>query len=163
PTPELQREARIGLSSAISPNERLQQIFHPWTSYAIVPLFALANAGVAIDAGFLGRAFTSRITLGILLGFVLGKPVGIYGASWLVTTLSRGRLRPPIGWVALAGGGTIAGIGFTVSLLVANLAFHGPQLEEAKLGILSAGVCAAILTWLIFRATALRPTQLRIR
>jgi Na+/H+ antiporter NhaA len=163
PTPELEREARIGLRAAISPNERLQQIFHPWTSYAIVPLFALANAGIAIDAGFLGRAFTSRITLGILLGFVVGKPVGIYGASWLVTMLTRGRLRPPVGWVALAGGGTIAGIGFTVSLLVANLAFHGAQLEEAKLGILSASVCAASITWLIFRATALLPKQLRIR
>jgi Na+/H+ antiporter NhaA len=163
PTPELQRDARIGLSSAISPNERLQQIFHPWTSYVIVPLFALANAGIAIDAGFLGRAFTSRITLGILLGYVLGKPVGVFGTSWLITTLSRGRLRPPVGWVALAGGGTIAGIGFTVSLLVANLAFHGAQLEEAKLGILSAAVCSAALTWLIFRATALLPRQLRIR
>ena len=64
-------------ASATSPNERLQQLFHPWTSYAIVPLFALANAGIAIDGGFLRRGFTSPITLGILFGYVVGKPVGI--------------------------------------------------------------------------------------
>ncbi len=163
PTPELEREARLGLRSAISPNERLQQLFHPWTSYVIVPLFALANAGIAINGGFLSRAFTSPITLGILIGFVVGKPAGILGASWLLTTLSGGRLRPPVGWAALAGGGTIAGIGFTVSLLVANLAFHGAQLEEAKLGVLSAAICASLLTWLVFRATALLPRRLKIR
>ena len=119
-------------------NERLQQLFHPWTSYVIVPLFALANAGIAIDGELLARAFTSPITLGILFGYVVGKPVGILGCSWLVTRLSRGRLRPPVGWVAVAGGGTIAGIGFTVALLVATLAFDGRRLEEAKLGILGA-------------------------
>jgi len=116
-----------------------------------VPLFALANAGIEIDGGFLARAFTSPITLGILFGYVIGKPVGILGSSWLLTRLSRGRLRPPVGWAAVAGGGTIAGIGFTVALLVATLAFEGSQLEEAKLGILSAALGASILTWLLFR------------
>ena len=76
PTPELARSAGVGLRSAISPNERLQQLYHPWTSYVIVPLFALANAGIAIDGDFLARAFTSPITLGILVGYVVGKPVG---------------------------------------------------------------------------------------
>jgi Na+/H+ antiporter NhaA/protein-disulfide isomerase len=163
PTPELARLARVGVRSAISPNERLQQLFHPWTSYAIVPLFALANAGVAIDGGFLARAFTSPITLGILIGYVAGKPIGILGASWLVTRLSRGRLRPPIGWAALAGGGAIAGIGFTVSLLVASLAFHGEALEEAKVGVLSAALCASVATWLVFRTTLLLQPRRRIR
>ena len=74
-----------------------------------MPLFALANAGIAIDGAFLARAFSSPITLGILVGYVVGKPLGILGASWLVTRLSRGRLRPPVGWAAVAGGGTIAG------------------------------------------------------
>jgi Na+/H+ antiporter NhaA len=157
PTPELERSARNELRSVISANERLQLLYHPWTSYVIVPLFALANAGIAIDGGFLERAFSSPITLGILFGYVVGKPVGILGTSWLVARLSRQRLRPPVGWVAVAGGGTIAGIGFTVSLLVATLAFDGPQLEEAKLGILSAALCASIITWLLFRATALLP------
>ena len=157
PTPELERSARNELRSVISANERLQLLYHPWTSYVIVPLFALANAGIAIDGGFLERAFSSPITLGILFGYVVGKPVGILGTSWLVARLSRQRLRPPVGWAAVAGGGTIAGIGFTVSLLVATLAFDGPQLEEAKLGILSAALCASIITWLLFRATALLP------
>jgi Na+/H+ antiporter NhaA len=163
PTPELARSAGRGLRAAVSPNERLQQLYHPWTSYVIVPLFALANAGIAIDGDFLTRAFSSPITLGILFGYVVGKPVGILGASWLVTRLSRGRLHPPVGWAAVAGGGTIAGIGFTVALLVATLAFGGQQLEEAKLGILSAALSAAVLTWLLFRATALLPRRLRIR
>jgi protein-disulfide isomerase len=163
PTPELARTARLGLRSAISPNERLQQTFHPWTSYVIVPLFALANAGVVIERGLLSRAFTSPVTLGILVGYVVGKPVGITGVAWLVTRLSRGRLRPPIGWAGVAGGGLIAGIGFTVSLLIASLAFHGAQLEEAKVGVLSAGLLASSATWLLFRTTARLPTRLRIR
>jgi len=163
PTPELARSVRIGLRSAVSPNERLQLLYHPWTSYLIVPLFALANAGIAIDSAFLERAVTSPITLGIIVGYVVGKPVGIVGSAWLLTRLSRGRLRPPVGWAAVAGGGTIAGIGFTVALLVATLAFEGSELEEAKLGILSAALCAALLTWLLFRATALLPRSLRIR
>jgi Na+/H+ antiporter NhaA/predicted DsbA family dithiol-disulfide isomerase len=163
PTPELARSAREGLRSAISPNERLQLLYHPWTSYLIVPLFALANAGIAINGSFLERALTSPITLGILVGYVAGKPVGILGSSWLLTRLSRGRLRPPVGWAAVAGGGTIAGVGFTVALLVATLAFQSQELEEAKLGILSAAIGASILTWVLFRATALLPRRLRIR
>ena len=158
PTPELARSASIGLQAAISPNERLQQLFHPWTSYVIVPLFALANAGIAIDPSFLRQAYTSPVTLGILLGYVAGKPIGITGGSWLVTKLSRGQLRPPVGWAAVAGGGFIAGIGFTVSLLIADLAFSGTTLAEAKLGVLSAAVVAATSTWVLFRATAKLPT-----
>jgi Na+/H+ antiporter NhaA len=163
PTAELARAARVELRAATPPNERLQQQFHPWTSYVIVPVFALANAGVAIDAAFLGRAFTSPITLGVLIGYVVGKPLGILGTSWLLTRLSGGRLRPPVGWAAVAGGGTIAGVGFTIALLVATLAFHGSRLEEAKVGILSAALAAALITWLLFRATALLPRRLRIR
>jgi Na+/H+ antiporter NhaA len=163
PTPELAREARIGLKTAISPNDRLQQLYHPWTSYAIVPLFALANAGVAVNTGFLGHAFASPITLGVLIGYVAGKPAGILGGSWVVTKISRGRLRPPIGWASLGGGGAIAGIGFTVSLLIATLAFHGQHLAEAKVGVLSAALCASVATWLVFRMTALLPRRLRLR
>ncbi len=163
PTPELARSASIGLAAAISPNERLQVMFHPWTSFAIVPLFAVANAGIPIDGGFLSHAYTSPVTLGIVAGYVLGKPVGVTGAALLVTKLSRGRLRPPVGWAAVAGGGVIAGIGFTVSLLIASLAFHGATLDEAKLGVLTAAVLASSLTALLFRATAELPQALRIR
>jgi Na+/H+ antiporter NhaA len=163
PTPELARDARLGVASAISPNERLQQLYHPWTSYVIVPLFALANAGVTISGDLLTQAFTSPITLGILIGYVVGKPVGITGGSWLLTVLSRGRIRPPIGWAAVLGGSTIAGIGFTVSLLISTLAFSGRQLEEAKLGILSAALCASLATWVVFRVTELLPLPARGR
>jgi Na+/H+ antiporter NhaA len=163
PTPELARDAQLGLRYAISPNERLQQLWHPWTSYVFVPLFALANAGIAISGSFLSKAFTSPITLGILVGYVVGKPVGVLGTSWLVTKVSHGRLRPPVGWAAVGGGGAIAGIGFTVSVLISTLAFHGAELEEAKVGILSAALVASVATWLVFRATAFLPTRLRIR
>jgi Na+/H+ antiporter NhaA/glutaredoxin len=163
PTPELERSARVGLRAAVSTNARLLGLYHPWTSYVIVPLFALANIGIAIDGDFLARAYTSPITLGILFGYVLGKPIGVTGAAWIATKLSRGRLRPPVGWAATAGGGAIAGIGFTVSLLIAALAFHGEQLKEAKLGVLSAAFCASALTWLVLRATSLLPNRARIR
>src|SRR4029450_1677699 len=126
-------------------------LFHPSPTSLIVPLSALANAGIAIDGSFLGRAFSSPITLGIVFGYVLGKPAGILGSAWLLARLSRGRLRPPVGWAAVAGGGTIAGIGFTVALLVATLAFDGSQLEEAKLGLLGAALGASPLTSLLFR------------
>ncbi|MFF0522485.1 Na+/H+ antiporter NhaA [Actinomadura nitritigenes] len=162
PTPELARSARTGVAAAISPNERLQQLYHPWTSYVIVPLFALANAGIPVSAGFLRHAFTSPVTLGILVGYVVGKPVGILGLSWLVTVVSRGRLRPPVGWAAVGGGGAIAGIGFTAALLIATLAFTGDRLAEAKVGILSAALLASVLTWLVVRVTALLPARPRV-
>jgi Na+/H+ antiporter NhaA len=155
PTPELEREARFGLRLAVSPNERLQAQYHPWTSYLVVPLFALANAGIEINGEFLARAYTSPVTWGIIAGYILGKPAGIVGGTWLLSKLSRGRLRPPVGWAAVAGAGTIAGIGFTVSILVSTLAFDGPQLEEAKLGVLTAALGASLLTWTVFRATSL--------
>jgi Na+/H+ antiporter NhaA len=163
PVPELARDARERVRLAISPNDRLQQLFHPWTSYLIVPLFALANAGITLSASFLARAYTSPVTLGILIGYVVGKPAGTVGAAWLLTRLSRGAIRPPVGWAAVTGAGAIAGIGFIVSLLIASLAFHGSQLAEAKVGILSAALCASALGWAIFRLTALLPKRLRAR
>ena len=163
PTPELARSARAGLQQAISPNERLQEAFHPWTSYVIVPLFALANAGIPIRGDFLSQAYRSPITLGIIAAYVLGKPLGILAGSWLVTRATAGRLGPPVGWAAVAGGGTIAGIGFTVSLLIATLAFSGRDLEEAKLGILTAALGAAGLTLVVFRITAALPLPRRAR
>jgi protein-disulfide isomerase len=108
----------------------------------------------------LARAATSPITLGIVAGYVLGKPIGIVGTAWLVNRLTRGRLRIPVGWAALVGTGAIAGIGFTVSLLIASLAFSGPELQEAKLGILLAAMLASVLAWVVFGLTArLSPAQ----
>jgi Na+/H+ antiporter NhaA len=163
PTAELARSAGIGLAAALSPNERLQQLLHPWTSYVIVPLFALANAGIVISGPFLARAYASPVTLGILIGYVAGKPVGIAGASWLVTRLSRGRLRPPVGWAAVTGVGSIAGIGFAVSILIATLAFSGIHLQEAKLGVLSTVLVGPLVTWVVFRAATMLPQRLQLR
>ncbi len=163
PTAELAATAREGVRTAISPNDRLSQIFHPWTSYVIVPLFALANAGIVLNAGFLARAYTSPVTLGILVGYLVGKPLGTAGCAWLVTKFSHGRLRPPVGWGAVAGVGAVAGIGFTVSLLIASLALSGTELAEAKLGILSAAAAASALTWVIFRVVNRLPTRTRLR
>ena len=89
-----------------------------------MPLFALANAGITVSGSFLARAYTSPVTLGILLGYVAGKPAGTVGAAWLLTRVSRGAIRPPVGWAAVTGAGAVAGIGFIVSLLIASLAFH---------------------------------------
>jgi Na+/H+ antiporter NhaA len=161
PTPELARRARAGVEAAISPNERLSQLWHPWSSYVIVPVFALANAGIPISAHFLSTAFTSPVTLGILIGYVVGKPVGITLTSMLVTALSRGRLRPPVGWGAVGGAGSAAGVGFTVSLLIASLAFDREQLAEAKAGVLAAAVAATLLSFLVFRVIEVLPPHLR--
>jgi Na+/H+ antiporter NhaA len=160
PTPELARSARLGLESAVSPNERLQLMLHPWTSFVIVPLFALANAGITIDSDLLRDAIGSPVTLGILVGYVVGKPLGIVGASWLAT---RRGLRLPVGWGALFGGGAVAGIGFTVSLLIASLAFEGRELEEAKLGVFGAAIAAATIGWLVFRVIDRLPAPVRAR
>jgi Na+/H+ antiporter NhaA len=163
PTPELARSARQGLQAAVSPNDRLQETFHPWTSYVIVPLFALANAGIPVDADFLARAFRSPVTLGILVGYLVGKPVGVVVTCWLGSRLSHGRLTPPVGWGSVVGGGALAGIGFTVSLLIASLAFEGADLQAAKLGILTSAALAAALSWLLFVAMSRLPARLRLR
>jgi len=161
PTPELARTAALGLTRTLSPNDRLQRFYHPWTSYVIVPLFALANAGVVIDASFLRRAATSPITLGIVLGYVVGKPVAVVSASWAIARLTHGRVQPAVGWASVTGSGTIAGIGFTVSFLIAALAFDGDDLAEAKIGVLVAAAIASAATWVVFRITALMPQDRR--
>ena len=163
PTAELAQSARDEVRIAISPNDRLAQLFHPWSSYVIVPLFALANAGIVLNPSFLGQAYTSPVTLGIVFGYLVGKPAGTAGSAWLVTRLSHGRLRPPVGWGAVAGAGAVAGIGFTVSLLIASLALSGVDLAEAKLGILTAALCSTGLTWLIFQAVNKLPVRSRLR
>jgi Na+/H+ antiporter NhaA len=160
PTPELAREARLGVDLAISPNERLQGLLHPWTSYLIVPVFALANIGIAIDHALIEDALTSPVTLGIFFAYVVGKPAGIFTTSWLAT---RSGLRLPVTWPGLAAAGVVAGIGFTVTLLISTLAFDGRELEEAKLGVLAAAVCAALLGWLVFRIIALLPPEVMTR
>ncbi len=162
PTPQLAQAARASVGSALSPNERLQHRFHPWSSYVIVPLFALANAGIVLSGGFLSHALGSPLVLGIALGYVLGKPVGVLGASWLGARASRGALRLPVGWGALGGGGAALGLAFTVSLLIASRAFSGERLQEAKLGVLLAALGAAVLSWAVLRVIAALPKERRL-
>jgi Na+/H+ antiporter NhaA len=161
-------EARRSLGQAISPNERIQYALHPWTSYVIVPLFALANAGVHITGGLLSDAVTSPITIGIVAAYVVGKPLGIFLVPWLAT---RAPVRKLIGggkltitYPGLLGTGTAAGVGFTVSFLIASLAFTGgQQLDEAKLGVLAACLISPIVAFGVFRGTrALIPQSRRL-
>ncbi len=157
PTPELAHTASRTLALSVSPNERLQHLFHRWTSFVIVPLFALANAGVEISGDELRRAARSSITLGIIAGLVLGKPAGIAGATWLARRL--GRVPLTIGWRQLVGAATVGGIGFTVSLLIAEITFSGAQLVEAKLGVLGASALAAGVSWFASKTVQRHPDR----
>jgi protein-disulfide isomerase len=163
PTPELARSAQQGVAAAISPNERLQYRLHPWTSYGVVPLFALANIGIHLDSELLSAAVASPVTLGIVTAYVVGKPVGVLAGTWLG---SRPVIRGPrrsLSWPAVAGAGAVAGIGFTVSLLIASIAFEGRRLDEARLGVLVAAVIAAVFASGVFRVIARLPASLRAR
>ena len=161
PTPELARSAQLGVTSAISANERLQYRLHPWTSFVIAPLFALANVGIHVDGELLGDAITSPITLGIVFGYLVGKPVGVTAAIWLATRFTG--LRRTLSWPVIVGGGAVAAIPFTVSLLIASIAFEGRQLEEAKLGVLGAAILAALMSWVVFRVIGRLPDEMRAR
>ena len=159
PTPGLASTARRSLADAISPNERIQYALHPWTSYVIVPLFALANAGVHITGGLLSDAVSSPITIGIVAGYVVGKPLGIWLMPWLAT---RAPVRKMVGggkltitYPGLLGTGTAAGVGFTVSFLIASLAFSGAQLDEAKIGVLAACLISPVVAFGVFRGVRL--------
>jgi protein-disulfide isomerase len=161
PTPELARSAQQTFASAISRNERLQYVLHPWTSYVIVPLFAVANAGIHITGHLLSQAVSSPITIGIFVGYVLGKPLGIFSFSMIAVRLRGARLTisPPV----LLAGGAVAGVGFTVSILISSLAFHGQRLAEAKLGVLAAALGASLTGWAAVRMIRIIPAQLRAR
>jgi Na+:H+ antiporter, NhaA family len=151
PSPEQLWEAPLGVGEAVPPIQRLQQLLHPWTSYVVIPVFALANAGVALDRDMLARAVGSPITLGVLVGLVVGKLVGIFGASLLAVRVGLGTLPRMVSRQQLAAAATLAGIGLTVALFVTDLAFTDRMAEEeAKVGILVASAAAATLGWLLF-------------
>ncbi|HEY4094466.1 MAG TPA: Na+/H+ antiporter NhaA [Baekduia sp.] len=165
PTPELAYSARASLTSAISLNERLQFRLHPWTSQVVVPLFALANAGIHVDGDLLSAALTSPVTLGVIAAYSLGKPIGILSSAWLATRKMFGGTRLTITWPALTGTATSAGLGFTVSLLVASLAFRGEPdlLDEAKLGVLATVLISPALTWGALQVMQRLPAEVRRR
>lgn len=163
PTPELAESAQRGLAAAISPNERLQHRLHPWSGYLLVPLFALANMGVHIDGSLLETAFSSPLTIGIIVAYVAGKPLGIIISSWIGTRRVFGASKLTVTWPGLAGTGAAAGVGFTVSLLVARRAFGTQLLAEAQIGVIAVIVLSPLLALLIFRLTALLPEATRVR
>ena len=152
PTPQLARSARLSVLGAVSRNERLQYGLHPWSSFLIVPLFALANAGVELDGELVTRAARSPLTLGVVAALVAGKFLGV-GLSTLLAAHPRlGGLPLTVELPAVFGAAAVGGIGFTLSLFIAEIAFQGEALEEAKLGVLVASVTAALLGWGIFQA-----------
>jgi Na+:H+ antiporter, NhaA family len=131
---------------AVSPLARLEHLLHPWTSYVVIPVFALANAGVSISRSSLGDALTSGITLGVVAGLVVGKTVGVTIFTWLATRTGITRLPEGVGWGQLVGVAALAGIGFTVSLFITSLAFQTQAIQDAaKVGILIASLLAGLL------------------
>jgi Na+:H+ antiporter, NhaA family len=133
------------------PIERMENMLHPWVTFGIVPLFALANAGISfsgVDAGF----FLGSVPLGVILGLLMGKPLGIVLFTWLALRMRLCRLPANVDMRQILGVGVLGGIGFTMSLFVAELAFDAPaQLTSAKVGILAASLLAGAVGWLLLR------------
>jgi NhaA family Na+:H+ antiporter len=147
-------ELEDAVEGAGAPLQRMEHVLHPWVAFAIIPLFALANAGVRIE-GDLGAAFGNRVMLGVLLGLVLGKQFGVTLGAWLAVRAGITELPEGVGWRHIYGAGWLAGIGFTMALFVADLAFADPGegglLAVAKLGILVASLIVGVGGWLILR------------
>jgi NhaA family Na+:H+ antiporter len=140
-----------------APLDRLERQLHPWVSYLIVPIFALANAGVSVSGEAGSAALESPVTFGVVLGLVLGKPIGIFAFSWLAIRLRLCELPSGAAWAHIAGVGLLAGIGFTVSLLITGLAFEDAALiDEAKLGVLAASVVSGLVGFSFLWLTARR-------
>lgn len=155
PLPEVARSAQRSVDRAVSPNERLQLLLLPLAGFVIVPLFALANAGVDMRGGVIEDALTSPLTWGIIAGLVVGKLIGISTGALGSVRLGLGKLPRGVGKGQVVGGAALSGIGFTVSLLIVELAFDDPVLkDQAKVGVLAAAVFAVGLSWLLFRAAA---------
>ncbi|SNR61827.1 Na+/H+ antiporter NhaA [Blastococcus mobilis] len=152
PEPGVAREAKLSVERAVSPNERIGAVLVPWSSYLVVPVFALANAGVRIDGALLERALTSRVTIGVFVGLAVGKLLGVGLAATLAVRLRLGVLPPGVSLGSVWSGAALTGLGFTVSLFVTDLAFDDAELrEEATVGILAAAVVSAALGALFFR------------
>ena len=125
-------EATFAIRETVPVNDRLEHFLHPWTSYVIIPIFALANAGIVISIDSIERAFSSPVTLGILFGLVVGKTIGVGGAALVATKLGLTRLPRGVTGLHMVGISLAAGIGFTVSIFISGLAFgSGSHGEEA--------------------------------
>jgi NhaA family Na+:H+ antiporter len=134
---------RLDPGEEASPAEQLEHILTPYSAGLAVPFFALMSAGVAIEGG--ADLVTDPIVLGVVAGLVLGKPIGVLGGAWLVTRVTRAELNPELAWRDIVGVAVLAGVGFTVALLVAGLSFTGTDADAAKTAVLSGSVVAAVL------------------
>ncbi len=145
----------ISAREAVSPAEHLEELLHPATSFVVLPVFALANAGVEFRAGTLSAPGATRVALGVAAGLLIGKLVGIVGGAWLGTRLRLAVLPLGTRWAQIAGVAALGGIGFTVSLFITNLAFDAPNLREAaKLAALAASVAASLVGAAILLASS---------
>ncbi len=141
PNAESLRAVQLQSNEVVSVAERLEHLLHPWTSFVVIPLFALANAGVALSLDRIGDALSSNIAVGIVAGLVFGKVIGISGATWLAVRFQLGQLPDEVEWRHVMGASAVAGIGFTVSLFITALAFDDAQLvAEAKIGVILASL-----------------------
>ncbi len=157
PSTEYARAAANSLRESISINERLQTAYAPYVAYVILPLFALANAGVTLSPEILGAAVQSPLTWGIVVGLVVGKLVGIWGAAAVLRALRIGDFGAGLSLDRIAGGAALAGIGFTISLFIIDLAIDDPDAQNAaRVGVLAASVIAFALGALLFRAADAR-------
>jgi NhaA family Na+:H+ antiporter len=141
------KTAEAAAREALSPVERLEMMLHPWVGFVVMPLFALANAGIS----FTGINMSSPIAMAVFLGFVIGKPLGVFLFSWVAVQLRFAVLPSNLSWRMILGGGMLAGVGFTMALFIANLAYSPEQINAVKLGILSASVFSALLGYLVIR------------
>jgi NhaA family Na+:H+ antiporter len=133
-------------NEAISPLARLQTALHPWSALVVLPLFALANAGVALSGEALRQSLSNPITIGIIVGLVVGKPAGIVSAALIAVHSGRARMPESVNWVQLVGVAALGGVGFTVSIFIAGLAFSAPEaVDAAKIGILIASALAGLI------------------
>ncbi|MCV7239264.1 Na+/H+ antiporter NhaA [Mycolicibacterium celeriflavum] len=154
PNSRYAREVTRGLRDSISINERLQTDVRPYVAFVVLPLFALVNAGVVLDAAGVTAALRSPLTWGIVAGLVVGKFVGITTATWVMQRSGVGELAPGLTLRRIAGGAALSGIGFTISLFIVDIAIDDPQRQEqAIIGVLIASVVAFLLGWAIFRIT----------
>lgn len=143
-----------------APLERIERLVHPWTSFLVLPLFALANAGVALSSKVVSGSLTSPVTLGIAAGLLAGKFLGLSGFAWGAVRLGIAKLPDETTWRHILGTALLGGIGFTVSIFIADLALQDAQLAaEAKIGILIASLIAAAAGWLFLRFAVPRPRQ----
>ncbi len=146
--------------SVETPLQRLERGLHPWVTFAILPLFALANAGVTLDEGF-GSALSSSVALGVAAGLLIGKPLGIVAFSWLAVRSGLAAMPAGVTWRQVWGVGCLAGIGFTMSLFIGSVALgQTAMLTMAKMGILMASVVAGVLGWALLRFATQPPTPL---